>query len=283
MTQTEPASDSSGPTAGEGVRYELLENVGEGGVGTVFRARDRELGRFVALKFLHEGYAERPQLKKRFIEEAQIGAQLQPPGVVPVYDMGELDGRAFFSMKFVKGDTLRDALAARKSSAEDLHRLLVLFEDVCQTIAYAHARRVLHRDLKPDNIMIGPFGEVQVADWGMGKVLDEESVPEPDGTDRPLSVIETERSSEHGHATKVGAVFGTPQYMAPEQALGLVGEITTRTDVFALGAILCEILTGRPPYDAGGSSKQFRQDANPEDGGGCGPRRCAFQVGRVWV
>tara|TARA_R110002072_G_scaffold167853_2_gene321406 strand:- start:5907 stop:8996 length:3090 start_codon:yes stop_codon:yes gene_type:complete len=237
----------------EAGKYVVQGELGRGGVGTVHRGHDQDLGRDVAMKFLHEKYKSHPEVLQRFVEEAQIGGQLQHPGIVPVYDLGMVDGRPFFSMKLVKGQTLAKKLTDRESPTDDARTFLAIFEDVCQTLAYAHARGVVHRDLKPANIMIGSFGEVQVVDWGMGKVMqtggvaDEKLAAERQAE---LSVIETVRSAGHGTQSIMGSVMGTPAYMPPEQARGDVEHMDERSDVFALGAILCEILTGKPPYVA---------------------------------
>ncbi|MCB9914883.1 MAG: SUMF1/EgtB/PvdO family nonheme iron enzyme [Planctomycetes bacterium] len=225
--------------------------LGEGGVGAVYRGRDADLGRDVAMKFLHPRYREHAQILHRFVEEAQIGGQLQHPGIVPVYELGMVDGSPFFAMKMVKGETLADKLAARSSPADRRGEFLAIFEQICQTMAYAHARGVVHRDLKPANVMIGSFGEVQVVDWGMGKVLQGGDAPRDEAeseADAPVSVIETVRSRGDSTRSIVGSVMGTPAYMPREQALGDVEAMDRRSDVFALGAILCEILTGLPPY-----------------------------------
>lgn len=237
--------------AREAEKYAVHGELGRGGVGTVHRGHDHDLGRDVAMKFLHERYSKDPAILHRFVEEAQIGGQLQHPGIVPVYDLGMKDGKPFFTMKLVKGQTLAKKLADRSSPADDRATVLSIFEDVCQTMAYAHARGVVHRDLKPANIMIGSFGEVQVVDWGMGKVLQSGGVDDEELAARrhaEQSVIETVRSGKHGSQSIVGSVMGTPPYMPPEQARGEVEAMDERSDVFALGAILCEILTGQPPY-----------------------------------
>ena len=154
-------------------RYELFGEIARGGMGAVLRGRDPELGRELAIKVLLEGQQDQPAMVRRFLEEAQIGGQLQHPGIVPVYEMGTFrDARPYFTMKLVQGRTLSALLGERKAPAHDRPRFLSIFEAIAQTVAYAHARGVIHRDLKPSNVMVGSFGEVQVMDWGLAKVLD---------------------------------------------------------------------------------------------------------------
>jgi serine/threonine protein kinase len=153
-------------------RYHLLGEVARGGMGAVLKGREVDLGRDIALKVLLEAHQGRVELVQRFVEEAQIGGQLQHPGIVPVYDLGQLaDRRPYFTMKLVKGQTLAKLLAEREDPAHERPRFLGIFQQVCQGLAYAHARGVIHRDLKPGNVMVGAFGEVQVMDWGLAKVL----------------------------------------------------------------------------------------------------------------
>src|SRR5262249_9144964 len=153
-------------------RYELREEIGRGGMGAVFRAHDPNLNRSLAVKVLLEKHRGLLEWEGRFLEEAQITGQLQHPGVPPVYEVGSLeDGRPFFAMKLVKGQTLDALLRPSQDRAADRPHLLTVFGQVCQALAYAHSRGVLHRDLKPANIMVGAFGEVQVMDWGLAKVL----------------------------------------------------------------------------------------------------------------
>ena len=166
-------------------------------------------------------------------------------------------------MKLVTGRTPAALMAERPSPASGLPRFLAIFEGVCQTVAYAHARRVIHRDLKPANVMVGSFGEVQVMDWGLAKVLPEGGIADEKRARAAAqleSPIDTVRSGPSGSDSQAGSVLGTPGYMAPEQARGEVERLDERCDVFGLGAILCEILTGKPPF-GGESRAEVRQKA----------------------
>jgi serine/threonine-protein kinase len=222
-------------------RFQVLGEIARGGIGVVYKGRDRDLNREVALKVLRKEFAERDDVVQRFIEEAQVGGQLQHPGIVPIYGLGlQADGRPSFAMKLIKGQTLAELLDSNPKGID----LLAVFEHVVLTMAYAHSRGVIHRDLKPANVMVGAFGEVQVVDWGFAKVLGHE---EP-GPRVQHTVIATVRTEEEGSGSIAGSVMGTPAYMPPEQALGRIDDLDERSDVFALGAILCEILTGQPPY-----------------------------------
>jgi len=233
-------------------RYEIVGEIARGGVGVVHRGRDNDIGRDVALKVLRDKHLGSPELVRRFVEEAQIGGQLQHPGIVPVYELGlQADNRPYFAMKLVKGETLAARLDARQGPSDGGRALLAVFRDVCRTLAYAHSRGVIHRDLKPSNIMIGSFAEVQVVDWGFAKVLRKGGVADEGLAGkraRDRTMISTVRSGA-GNASIAGSVMGTPAYMPPEQALGRVEDLDERSDVFSLGAILCEILTGEPPYE----------------------------------
>jgi serine/threonine-protein kinase len=253
--------------AGGSIRYRIDGEIARGGMGAVLKGRDPDLGRDVALKVLRDDYRDDATMVRRFVEEAQIGGQLQHPGIVPIYELGALtDRRPFFAMKLVKGRTLAELLAQRPDPAAELPRHLSIFEAVCQTMAYAHARGVIHRDLKPSNVMVGSFGEVQVMDWGVAKVLPRGGVVDdanagkvPDET-----VIATARSgsdSEDAALSRAGSVMGTPAYMAPEQARGEVDQVDPRADVFALGSILCEVLTGVPAFTGRSSAAILRKAA----------------------
>ncbi len=250
--------------AGDGEeRYAIGEVIGRGGVGAVYRGTDHNLDRDVAIKILAEEHAHNADLAERFVDEARIAGRLEHPGVVPVHEVGHRpDGRPFFSMKLVEGATLSELLASRTGLRDDRRRFLMIFEKVCETLAYAHAHGVVHRDVKPSNVMVGSFGEVQLMDWGLAKVL---AAPERTKI-RPASEItetgDTARGSTAGRS-ETGSVMGTPPYMPPEQARGDVAAIDRRTDVFALGALLCEILTGKPPYT--GSQADVRRQARDGD------------------
>jgi serine/threonine-protein kinase len=239
-------------------------------MGAVLKGRDVDLGRDLAVKVLLEQYAHRPEVARRFIEEAQIAGQLQHPGVVPVYDLGRFGERPFFTMKLVKGQTLAALLGERADPAADRPRFLGIALQVAQALAYAHAKGVIHRDLKPANIMVGAFGEVQVMDWGLAKVLaaggvaDEEKASRAHQVLEDVTTIRTARSTgsagTFGMDTEAGSLLGTPAYMPPEQANGDITHLDRRADVFGLGAILCEILTGKPPY-VGRSYEEVRRKA----------------------
>ncbi|HTU91550.1 MAG TPA: serine/threonine-protein kinase [Gemmataceae bacterium] len=156
--------------------YELIDEIGRGGMGIVYRARDTALDRDVAVKLLSDRYAADSLAAQRFLSEARITGQLQHPGIPAVHQVGALpDGRPFLAMKLIKGSTLETILKHRLDPSADRGRLLAIFEAVCQAVGYAHAHRVIHRDLKPANVMVGAFGEVQVMDWGLAKVLGEET------------------------------------------------------------------------------------------------------------
>lgn len=260
------------PTGDSDSRYQLQGEIARGGMGAIIKGRDTDLGRDLAIKVLLDSHKDKPEVIQRFVEEAQIGGQLQHPGIVPIYELGQFaDKRPFFAMKLVKGKTLSKLLADRDDAAEERGKLIGIFEQICQTMAYAHSRGVIHRDLKPANIMVGAFGEVQVMDWGLAKVLQSGGVAD-EKTSKTLqqgqSIIQTMRSGvgsdspgtfgSVGSETQMGSVMGTPAYMPPEQALGEIDQMDERADVFGLGAILCEILTGQPPYVADDTAQVYR-------------------------
>lgn len=228
--------------------YTLNTVYGEGGLGRVWRARDSQLNRDVALKVLRPRHSKRPDVLMGFLKEAQITGQLEHPGIVPVYQVGRASetGQPFYTMRLVHGQTLSDAIKQfhhRQRSGErdplEQRRLLGAFTAVCNAIAYAHSRGVLHRDLKPDNVVLGDFGEVIVLDWGLAKLAGE------DDTQQTRVTLTEGVGSE---ATLAGAVMGTPAFMAPEQAKGNIERIGPQTDVYGLGGILFNLLTGAVPH-----------------------------------
>ncbi|HKU61063.1 MAG TPA: serine/threonine-protein kinase [Gemmatimonadales bacterium] len=227
-------------TAADGQRYELREPVGQGGMGTVYRAFDRTLEREVAVKVLRAGSAN-PGMATRLGREARILARLEHPGIVPIHDAGILaDGRIYYVMKLVRGEPL-GRVAQDVPTAE----LLRLFLRICETVGFAHAQGIVHRDLKPSNVMVGAFGEVLVLDWGIARVTRDLEAAVPAAPTAPRAGAGG-RSGTHPDDTAPGTVLGTPGFMAPEQAQGRHDLVDARTDVFALGAILRALLHPEP-------------------------------------
>ena len=230
--------------------YRITAEIARGGMGQVYAGYDLTLGREVAIKMLlPRANAE------RFITEAKITARLPHPGIPPVYALGTLeDGTPWLAMKLIRGRTLAELLKKRSSPREELPRFLQVFEQIAQAVGFAHSRGIIHRDLKPLNVMVGEFGEVQVMDWGLAKVLTPvrhgkgASPVEPGGTLGLEPGVDMDMSVWGDSATQAGSVLGTPAYMPPEQARGEIERMDARSDVFGLGAILCQILTGHPPY-----------------------------------
>jgi tetratricopeptide (TPR) repeat protein/tRNA A-37 threonylcarbamoyl transferase component Bud32 len=232
-------------------RYTLTHLHAKGGLGQVWLALDGDLGRRVALKELRPERADRPELVARFLEEARITGQLEHPGIVPVYELARrsADGQPFYTMRFVKGRTLAEVIRdyhrkreAGRAGPLDLIALLDAFVGVCNAVAYAHSRGVIHRDLKPQNVVLGDYGEVVVLDWGLAKLVDR-----PEGSGALESVALDGAAGREG--TVQGQVLGTPAYMAPEQAEGRLDRVDHRSDAYGLGAILYETLAGRPPFE----------------------------------
>lgn len=250
-------------------RHEDPLRIGSGGMGEVFLVRETNLNRLVALKAVLPKLASKEASLKRFLREAQITAQLQHPGVVPVYELGELrDGRPYFTMREIKGRTLSQLVKSVHLASQEgqwapdgagwtLRRLVETFHRACETVAYAHHLGVIHRDLKPNNIMAGAFGEVLVLDWGLAKNL---------GSAHDLDLSETDSIHvTESHETRSGSVAGTPAYMAPEQARGEMDSISPATDVHALGAVLYEILRNRPPFSLSEATTNIQPATSRKD------------------
>mgnify|MGYP000409509703 CR=1 FL=1 len=219
--------------------------LGRGGMSEIRKVFDPVLGRTLALKIGPPAGA--PQLlQERFLGEAQASAQLQHPGVVAVHDVGRThDGRACFTMDVIRGDTLTAILARTGPAAWPLRRVIRGLISVCETLAYAHSCGVVHRDLKPDNVMFGPFGEVYVLDWGIAKVVDE-----PTSATVAGPRVATIRQGAAAEPTRPGQIVGTPAFMAPEIARGMASSVDARLDVYGVGALLYTALAGRPPHRA---------------------------------
>ena len=220
-------SASAAELLGELGDYELLEEVGRGGQGVVFRARQKSLNRTVALKVISLGqWASKAHLK-RFRLEAEAAARLEHPGIVPIHEVGERDGSCYFSMKFVEGGQL-DEVARREPMP--IRCAAELIAQVARTVHYAHEHGILHRDIKPGNILLDAKGEPHLTDFGLARLVESEST-----------------------VTRTLEVLGTPSYMAPEQAVGNNEAVSSVTDVYGLGAVLYQLLTGQPPF-AGGAT-----------------------------
>src|SRR5438445_5863069 len=212
--------------------YELLEEVGRGGQGVVFRARQKSLNRIVALKVISLGqWASKVHLK-RFRLEAEAAARLEHPGIVPIHEVGERDGSCDFSMQFVEGGQL-DEVARREPMPP--RRGAELIAQVARTVHYAHEHGILHRDIKPGNILLDKNGEPHLTDFGLARLVETEST-----------------------VTRTNEVLGTPSYMAPEQAVGETKKLTSATDVYGLGAVLYQLLTGQPPFAGGTTYETIR-------------------------
>jgi len=259
------------PAAPGSSRFRILRPHARGGLGEVFVAEDEELHREVALKEIQAKHANDPVSRHRFLLEAEITGRLEHPGVVAVYGLGQYpDGRPYYAMRFIRGESLKEAiqrfhsakmlvgfkagLAHARDHRHALGELLGRFLDVCNAVAYAHSRGVLHRDLKPGNVMLGKYGETLVVDWGLAKVIGR-----PEAATEGDEVTLRPGSGSSAAETQAGSAIGTPQYMSPEQAAGRLEELGPASDIFSLGAILYTLLTGQAPFSGADVGELLRK------------------------
>lgn len=261
------AADVDIPASAGPGRFRVVRLHARGGLGEVSIAQDVELNREVALKEIQTRFASDPGSRSRFVVEAEITGGLEHPGIVPVYGLGQYaDGRPYYAMRFIRGQSLQDAADEFHAGSEEstrydryysleFRKLLRRFVDVCEAMAYAHNRGVLHRDLKPGNIMLGKYGETLIVDWGLAKVMGEDS-PTPAEFEEPVL---QPRSGSGSAPTEMGSAIGTPAFMSPEQAAGRVSELGPTSDVYSLGATLYYLLVGRLPYERQEIAKLLRK------------------------
>ena len=233
-------------------RYDERETIGKGGMGEIVLCVEQNTRREVAMKRMLPTAAGHAKQRARFVEEAQVTAQLEHPNIVPVHELGRDEhGAIYFTMKLVKGRSLAELLTAARDGevTHSLGELLQMFLKVCDGVAFAHSRGVVHRDLKPANIMVGDFGEVLVMDWGIARILGRDE-PDEDSAEQIVQSSRQDTDTPLLH-TMAGSIIGSPQYMPPEQAAGQIDKIDHRSDIYALGAILYNILTLKPPFEGG--------------------------------
>jgi serine/threonine-protein kinase len=250
--------------------YEIIKLLARGGMGSVYRAHDQNLGRDVAIKILRPEFVDKPEFLQRFHNEARVMSFLQHPGIAPIFDCGNCaDGRPYHAMKLVYGETFSKQLAMYRGEASRLGAMLNVFAMVCHTLAYTHSQGIVHLDLKPSNVMVGRFGEVHLMDWGLSKRIDSiasgKASPITHAGVYPSDIEPPQlppQIRELSSSQWSRAVQGTPAYMSPEQARGK--PIDARTDVFGLGALLCEILTGQPPYGGQSTRRVYIKAARAE-------------------
>ncbi|HYX70441.1 MAG TPA: serine/threonine-protein kinase, partial [Terriglobales bacterium] len=273
LSMLHPGTAGGSTPPADSRKYAISGKLGQGGVGEVLLVEDRDLERSVAMKRLlpQPGGTVAEDTLTRFLREAQTTGQLEHPNIVPVHDVGlDSQGQLYFTLKYVRGLSLRQVIKGRVRNdhvekggplfrdAYSPRKMLEILIGVCQGIAFAHSKRVIHRDLKPENIMLGKFGEVLVMDWGLAKALTPGTRQEIDSAKTVLIGSPSAEAS----LTMEGAIAGTPAYMAPEQAEGRISELDERTDIYALGAMLYEILSGKAPYEGGDALEVLRRVQN---------------------
>lgn len=248
-----------------GGRYKLLKGIGKGGMGEVLLVYDQSCERQIALKRIREDLIKHPQVRNRFLKEAHITCQLTHPAIIPIYTIHGSDESAYYTMPFVEGETLKQIIKrtrkkekiGEKLDSGSILALVRTYLTVCQAVAYAHSKGVLHRDLKLENIIIGKYGEVFILDWGLAKFIKNPSQEEEE------IVKEQTKSSMHQEITRIGKVVGTIAYMAPERAIGHPANI--QTDIYSLGVILYQILALQPPFRRGKTLEEFKKSLPDEE------------------
>ncbi|HSE31656.1 MAG TPA: serine/threonine-protein kinase [Pyrinomonadaceae bacterium] len=239
-------------------KYTILKELARGGMGTVYLAEDRELSRQVAVKVLNALPGDEDN-RQRMLREAQVIARLEHPGIVPVHDVGMLeDGRIYYAMKYVRGRRLDEYVAEAESITDRLRK----FQAVCDAVAFAHSHGVVHRDLKPQNIMIGAFGEVLVLDWGVAKIIRDAQFASSEDETLKLKPVTPQEQQSDG-PTADGTVIGTRNYMSPEQARGETQLVDERSDVYSLGVILYFILTRHATKSGNDSPRRRPREIDP--------------------
>ncbi|MDP6506252.1 MAG: protein kinase, partial [Planctomycetota bacterium] len=257
LEELQPILVETGKSAHMAINVE--DEIARGGMGKVVQWRHKGLSRQIAAKVMLPNIAKSRQHRLRFLEEAQVTGQLEHPNIVPIHDLGEdPEGNLFFTMKMVQGRSLGQIIKemvkgsgvmgdGKEADGSSINHLLNIFLKACDGMAFAHSRGVVHRDLKPDNIMVGDYGEVLVMDWGLAKDLGEAEGAEEETSDNQLT--DSQMAQLDSGLTQTGQVMGTVAYMPPEQAGGQGGRVDARSDVYSLGAILYELLTLRPPFE----------------------------------
>ena len=264
LPETPVATPPGCPVAGRVVGdYELIEEIGRGGMGVVYRARQRGLGRIVALKMLPLAQFSGAGSMKRFRAEAATAAALQHPNMVAIHEVGEHEGQPYYSMDYIEGRDLADLVRDKPLSAR---KAAILLKGIAGAVHHAHGRGILHRDLKPSNVLVDPFGQPRITDFGLAKRFENHGGMEVANAESPgnASSLRSRPDPPSAGSTISGQILGSPNYMPPEQASARRGVLGPASDVYSLGAILFHLLTGRPPFQAETIEESLLQLLNAE-------------------